>query len=164
MSSWKRTLADLLAGIVLTGLLFEGLGLIFAKDRIYHSVGMLCGVLIAAGMAIHMAVSLNNALDWEADFARRSIMKSFALRYAVVAVLMGLVAYFRIGNLISCFAGMMTLKVSAYLQPSLHKFCNKYILKIEEEGGCKDAIVDDDIEDDISEWLSECGLYDPWTD
>ena len=165
MNSWKRTLAALLTGIVLSGILFELIGLIFVKDKISHSLGMLIGILIALGMATHMAYSLNNALDWDEEHAKRAIWKSYMLRYASVAVCMGLVAYFRIGDIISCFIGIMSLKAAAYLQPYLHKFCNKYILKIEEVGGCVDGIMDadGDAEDDLSDW-TECGFYDSWSD
>ena len=165
MSSWKRTLTELLAGIVLFGVLFEIIGLIFVKDRLLHSIGMLIGVLIALGMATHMAFSLNDALDWDEEQAKRAIWKSYMLRYTAVAICMGLVAYFKIGDLISCFCGIMSLKAAAYLQPHLHRFCNKYLLKIEEEGGCVDGIMDAnvDAEDDPGDW-TECGFYDSWTD
>ena len=125
MSSWKRTLTELLAGIVLFGVVFEIIGLIFVKDRLSHSIGMLIGVLIALGMAVHMAFSLNDALDWDEEQAKRAIWKSYMLRYTAVAISMGLVAYFKIGDLISCFCGIMSLKAAAYLQPHLHRFCNK---------------------------------------
>ena len=165
MSSWKRTLTELLAGIVLFGVLFEIIGLIFVEDRLSHSIGMLIGVLIALGMAVHMAFSLNDALDWDEEQAKRAIWKSYMLRYTAVAICMGLVAYFKIGDLISCFCGIMSLKAAAYLQPHLHRFCNKYLLKIEEEGGCVDGIMDAnvDAEDDPGDW-TECGFYDSWTD
>ena len=150
MSSWKRTLAELLAGIVLIGILFEVIGLIFVKDRLSHSIGMLIGILMALAMAVHMAFSLSSALDWDGEHAKHSMWKSNLLRYVVVVICFMLFAYFRIGNMISCFCGIMTLKFAAYLQPYIHWFCNKYILKIEEEGGCVDGIMDadGDAEDD----------------
>lgn len=165
MNSWKRTLLELLTGIVLSGVLMELIGLIIVKDKLSHFIGMLIGIFIALAMATHMAFSLNNALDWDEEYAKRSIWKSYMLRYTAVALCMGLVAYFGIGNIISCFCGIMTLKAAAYLQPYLHKFCNKYILKIEEEGGCVDGIMDanGDAEDDSGDW-TECGFYDSWSD
>ena len=157
MSSWKRTLTELLAGIVLAGIVFEIIGLIFVKDRLSHSIGMLIGVVMALAMATHMAFSLSNALDWDEEHAKSSMWKSNILRYVLVVVCFMLSAYFRIGNMVSCFFGIMTLKMSAYLQPYLHRLCNKYILKIEEEGGCVDGIMDadGDAEDDPGNW-TEC--------
>ena len=165
MSSWKRTLTELLAGIVLAGIVFEIIGLIFVKDRLSHSIGMLIGVVMALAMATHMAFSLSNALDWDEEHAKSSMWKSNLLRYVLVVVCFLLSAYFRIGNMVSCFFGIMTLKMSAYLQPYLHRLCNKYILKIEEEGGCVDGIMDAnvDAEDDFGDG-AECRLYDSWSD
>ena len=165
MNSWKRTLLELLTGIVLSGVVFEIVGLLFVKDKLAHSIGMLLGILIALAMATHMAFSLNSALDWDEEQAKRAIWKSYLLRYLSVAICIGLIAYFGIGNVISCFLGIMTLKPAAYLQPYLHRFINKYILKIEEEGGCVDGIMDanDDAEDDSGDW-TECGFYDSWSD
>ena len=165
MSSWKRTLTELLAGIVLAGIVFEIIGLIFVKDRLSHSIGMLIGVVMALAMAIHMAFSLSNALDWDEEHAKHSLWKSNLLRYVLVVVCFMLTAYFRIGNMISCFFGIMTLKMAAYLQPHLHRLCNKYILKIEEEGGCVDGIMDAnvDAEDDLGDWTKR-RFYDPWSD
>lgn len=163
MTSWKRTLLELLAGILLSGIVFQLIGLIFVKDKLAHSIGMFLGILIALCMATHMAYSISNALDWDEENAKTAMWKSYMIRYIAVAVAMGLVAYFQIGNIISCFCGIMGLKAAAYLQPYLHKFVNKYILKIEEEGGCVDGIVDADAEDDLSDW-TECGFYDSWSD
>ena len=165
MTGWKRTLTELLAGIVLSGIVFELLGLIFVKDRLSHSIGMLIGILIALAMATHIAFSINSALDWDEEQAKRAMWKSYLLRYIAVAICLGLITYFRIGNVVSCFWGIMSLKAAAYLQPHLHKFVNKYILKIEEEGGCVDGIIDadGDAEDDFSDW-TECGFYDSWPD
>ena len=164
MNGWKRTLTELLAGIVLAGIVFELIGLIFAQNKLSHFIGMLIGIIIALAMAIHMAYSLNNALDWDEENAKKAIWKSYMLRYTAVAICMGLVAYFEIGDIISCFCGIMTLKASAYLQPHLHRFINKRILKIE-EGGCVDGIMDTnvDAEDDSGDW-TECGFYDSWSD
>ena len=117
MDSWKRTLAELLVGIVLFGILFELIGLIFVKDKLLHSLGMLIGVAMALAMATHMAFSLNSALQWDEEHAKRAIWKSYMIRYTVVVISIGLIAYYRIGNMVSCFFGIMSLKAAVYLQP-----------------------------------------------
>ena len=163
MTGWKRTLTELLAGSVLSGIVFEVIGLSFVKDKLSHSIGMVIGIFIALAMATHMAFSLNSALYWDEENAKKAIWKSYLFRYIAVAICIGLIAYFKIGNVISCFFGIMTLKPAAYLQPHLHRFVNKYLLKIEEEGGCVDGIIDadGDAEDDLGAW-TECGFYDSW--
>ena len=161
MDSLRRTVLELLLGIVLWGILFELGGLLIVKDRISYSIGMLCGVLIAVGMAIHMAYNLNNALDWDEENARRIARKGSMIRYMAVALITILIAYFKIGDILSCFLGIMTLKTAAYVQPYVHKLLNK-IYHIE-EGGCENAIIDDDDEFDLGKW-AECGFYDSWLD
>ena len=161
MDSLKRTVLELLLGIVLFGLLFEVVGLFLVKDKIAHSIGIACGMLIAAGMAVHMAYNIDDALNWDAETAARTLKRGSMLRYGAVVLITMLLAYLKIGNVISCFVGIMTLKTAAYTQPIVHKVINK-IFKIE-EGGYENAIVDDDDEFDFSEW-AERGFHDPWSD
>lgn len=150
MDSLKRTVLELILGIVAFGILFEGVGILLVKDKLSYSIGILCGVMIAILMMLHMAHNLNNALDWDTDYAKRSVRSSAVLRYFGVAGIMTALAYFQIGSILSCFLGIMTLKTAAYTQPFVHKLINK--LWNIEEGGCENAIIDDDDEFDLSEW------------
>ena len=161
MDSLKRTVLELLIGIFLFGLLFELIGILIVEDKLSHSVGIGCGMLVATGMAIHMAYNINDALDWDAEQAAKALKKGSMMRYATVVLITMLLAYFKIGNVISCFLGIMSLKTAAYAQPFVHKVINK-IFKIE-EGGYENAIIDDDDEFDFGEW-AERGFHDSWTD
>lgn len=159
MDSLKRTVVELLIGIAFFGMLFEVGGILFVRDKVSYSIGILCGVVIAAGMAIHMAYNLSDALDWDEEHARRIARKGAFIRYLAVVLVTILLAYFKIGNILSCFLGIMSLKTSAYAQPYVHKLLNK-IFNIE-EGGCENAIIDDDDEFDFGEW-AERGFHDSW--
>ena len=157
MNSLERTVLELLLGVAFWGMLFELGGLLFAADKLFWSIGILCGIVIAAGMTVHMAWNLNNALDWEAEIAKREVRKGATLRYAAVVLITILLAYFKIGNIFSCFLGIMSLKTAAYTQPYVHKILNKIFCI--EEGGGEYAIIDDDDEFDFSEW-AERGFHD----
>lgn len=159
MDSLKRTVLELLIGILLFGILFEILGLFLVKEKLFYTTGLVLGMLLAAGMAIHMAYNLNDALDWDASNAAKIMRKGSMFRYAAVVLITMLLGYFRVGNVISLWLGIMTLKTAAYTQPFVHKIINK-ILKIE-EGGYENAIIDDDDEFDFGEW-AERGFHDPW--
>lgn len=163
MNSLERTVLELLLGILVFGILFELPGIWWAKEKAAYSVGILCGVLIAGVLTIHMARSLDAALDWDAEHAKRSVRSSAILRYFGVAAALALFAWFQVGNLLACFLGIMTLKAAAYTQPLMHKLLNR-IFKIE-EGGCADAIIDDDDDEefDLSEW-AERRFHDPRSD
>ena len=112
MNSLKRTVLDLLIGIIGWGSLFEIIGVLVVKNKLAYSVGMLCGVLIAAGLAFHMAYSLNNAFDWDAEVAVKEVKKGVMFRYVAVLIVTSLLAYFKIGNILACFLGIMTLKTA----------------------------------------------------
>ena len=161
MDSLKRTVLELLLGILLFGLLFEVVGIWFAADKLSYSIGIGCGILVAAGMAVHMAYNIDDALNWDAEQAAKILKKGSMLRYGAVALITILLAYFKIGNILSCMLGIMTLKTAAYTQPVVHKVINK-IFKIE-EGGYENAITTDDDEFDFGEW-AERGFHDPWAD
>lgn len=157
MDSLKRTVLELFLGILGYGILFETVGMLFVKGKGAYSIGLLCGMLIAAVMTLHMAYNINDALDWDEEHARKIMKKGAALRYLGVILVTVSIAYFKVGNILACCLGIMTLKTAAYSQPFVHKLINK-IYKIEEGGG-EYAIIDDDDEFDFGEW-AERRLHD----
>lgn len=116
-------LPELLAGIVLYGLVIQFSGMWFVDDRLGYTVGLWAGVVLAMGMAVNMAVVILDAVDMMASrgTAVRTTLWS-VLRYVVVVGAFVVVWYFELGNPVVMFLGVMGLKVSAYLQPILHKF------------------------------------------
>ena len=65
----------------------------------------------------------------DAHKARVQITAKGIMRYAVVVVVFSITMYFDLGNLVTLFLGVMGLKISAYLQPFLHKVLNKVTRK-----------------------------------
>lgn len=72
-------------------------------------------------MAIHMKHSIEDALDLGETGAVKHVRMTYALRITVVLILMGCVLYFDLGNPLTLLAGLIALKISAYLQPYMHK-------------------------------------------
>lgn len=114
-------LPDLLVGIILYGILCECIGLLFVSDRLFYSVGLWVGLLCACLMAVHMAWTLNWALDLGEDGAVKRILLHNMLRYGVVMIIFLLLIILKAGNLMAAFLGVMGLKVAAYIQPFTHK-------------------------------------------
>ena len=114
-------LPDLLIGILLYGVVCEAVGLIFVKDRLFYSIGLLIGILCAMGMAVHMAWSLNMALDLGESGAVKKMQLHNLLRVGIVVVVIFALWLSGIGNPVVAFLGIMGLKVAAYLQPFTHK-------------------------------------------
>ena len=108
----------LVRGILLYGAVVWAVGVWFVNDGISFTVGLLIGLALAVGMAVHMAWVLRDVVDF-ADARRaggRIIAKSI-LRYVVVIGVFVWMYVSGIGNLVAAFIGLLGLKVSAYLEP-----------------------------------------------
>ncbi len=115
----NKVLPELILGILLYGVLVQIFGVWIAEDKLLYSTGLWIGILLAAGMAIHMAVVIEDAVSLGSS--RGKLITMSLVRYiAVVLVFAGMI-YFHLGNPISAFIGVMGLKIAAYAQPFLHK-------------------------------------------
>lgn len=116
-----RTLEELIVGIVILGIIEQIIFAIAFQNDMYNAAGLWSGIFIGIGMAIHMKHSIEDALDLGEDGAAKHIRKTYALRMTIVIIAMGCVIYFDFGNPLTLLAGLIALKISAYLQPHMHK-------------------------------------------
>lgn len=122
LTQLSDVLPQLWAGILVYGVLCETVGLIFVKERLFYSIGLIAGIACALFMATHMAWSLNRALDMSEGDAVKKMQVHNILRYIVVVIVFFLLLFTKLGNPLAAFLGVMGLKVAAYLQPITHKF------------------------------------------
>lgn len=115
--------------IIVYGILAEIIVLIAIKDKMFYSIGLIVGIVIAIGMCIHMYISMEEAIDRGETGAQKYIGNTYAIRTTLIFFVMGIMYYFKIGSIISLFIGIMGLKVAAYLQPFTHKYIQKYLEK-----------------------------------
>lgn len=119
-------LPQLIAGIVLYGVVLQFTGMWFVNDKQQYTLGLWMGIALAIGMAINMAVVILDAVDMMASrgTAVRTGLWSL-LRYVVIIGVFVAAWYFDVGNPLVMFLGLMGLKVSAYLQPFFSKFISR---------------------------------------
>lgn len=86
------------------------------------TAGLWIGVAAGVFMVIHMKNSLDEAVLYGEQEAQRYMQKSYAIRYLVVVVVFIAVSWLQIANVLTLFAGIMSLKLAAYLQPIMHSF------------------------------------------
>ncbi|MDE6902351.1 MAG: hypothetical protein K2P22_06370 [Lachnospiraceae bacterium] len=122
------TLFELCLGIVLYGIVFQ-LVLLLAARKISYSVGLWIGVALAVAGAVHMWWSLNRGLDLAAKGAEKTVGANSLIRYFVLVVIMIGLVYTDFANPIFAFCGYMGMKVSAYLNPLMHRI-NVKVFKI----------------------------------
>ena len=117
---YLRTLIELLAGVILWGLVFQ-IPFFFVGKRGYYILGVWYGVVLAGFMAFDMWRNVPKSVDRGSSGARKYTTLTGLLRYAVVIIFYGLIWYFDFGSPITAFVGIMGLKVAVYLQPFTHK-------------------------------------------
>lgn len=119
----NQALPALLFGILIYGIVIQLAGVWFAEDKLRYSSGLWIGILTAMAMACHMARMIAETIDiQDAEKAKSRIIAKGILRYVAVIVVFTVTVKFDLGNLLTLFAGVMGLKISAYAQPALHKF------------------------------------------
>ena len=119
----NQALPELVLGIGLYGLVVQLIGVWFVKDRIQYTAGLWIGVALAMGMAVNMAIVILDTVEaMEQGRSSRKSLLYAVVRYVVLVAAFVLVWYLKAGNVVAMFAGVMGLKIAAYLQPFTHKF------------------------------------------
>lgn len=116
---------DMLITMAVYGIVIQIICIFLPGDLLKMSCGLWIGVATGAGMLIHMKNSLIEALDLGEAGAKKYMQKSYMKRYIVVVVVFIAVAFLDVANVLTLLAGVMGLKVSAYLQPVLQKVLKK---------------------------------------
>lgn len=92
----------------------EGLGKII--------LGFMVGVAAAVALTIHMYYGVVESLSLGETGALKHTRKMYIIRIAGILALLVLIYFTRFCNAIAFVAGLVSLKVAAYLQPFTHKY------------------------------------------
>lgn len=118
------TLFNLCLGIFLYGIVFQIVLLFFSRKASY-SLGLWIGVALAIAGSIHMWWSIDRGMDQASRQAAKTVGTNNLIRYFVLVVVMFVLIYTDFANPIFMFCGYMGMKISAYLNPWLHKLSEK---------------------------------------
>ncbi|SEA47448.1 hypothetical protein SAMN02910384_01578 [Pseudobutyrivibrio sp. ACV-2] len=124
MKRLNQALPMLVLGILAYGLLVELIGVWFVGDKIRYTTGLIIGIACAIGLAIHIAMIIEESVRIGEGHEKILSFKS-VMRYLVLCVVMIVMSYFKLGNMFTAIIGILGLKVSAYAQPLLNKFIAK---------------------------------------
>lgn len=102
---------------------------IISKDYLYNAIGLWSGIAIACFMAIHMKRSIEDVLDLGEEGGVKHMRSTYLVRMTIVAIAMGIVILFNLGNPITLLFGALTLKIAAYLQPYINKMLKRRLSK-----------------------------------
>ena len=122
MKEEKQTLFDLYFGIGIGCVLISIIGAVFLKLDFSFLLGVIYGGIVAVILVTHMYRGLEKTLAYDEEGAKKHAQKLTGIRMwimlAAVVLAMYFGEYFHIAGVI---LGILTLKVSAYMQPFIHK-------------------------------------------
>ena len=127
-----ETLKELMAGILLFGLVCLVVGVWFVNSPLKYIMGLLIGLILALLAAWHMHWSICRNMDLNAGnngAANAYAVKSSMIRYAIILVVFLAVCLTDFAYPLAVFLGIMGLKAGAYLQP----YTRKYLFRKKEE-------------------------------
>lgn len=121
LKKMNPALPSLMATILVYGVLVELIGVWFVEDKLRYTTGLLIGIGLALFLSISIAASIFDVLDVRGKKDQVKVSLKAVLRYAIVAALSIAMGYFKLGNIITWFIGVMGLKVAALMQPLIHR-------------------------------------------
>ena len=118
----NEALPGLVLGIIIYGILLQLTGIWLVDDKLRYSTGLWIGIGCALFMAIHMAMSIEDAVSiGTEDGAKKKTIASAMFRYVIVLLVLVAMCYFNLGMILPAFFGVLGLKISAYVQPLFYR-------------------------------------------
>lgn len=122
---FHETLVELIIGIFPASVFFCVCGMFFVTDKISFCLSLFLGACAAVLLAVHMFVTIDRSLDMYAEDAGKYCKRNYVFRliFMILLILCGL----RLPGLHfpGLFLGLLTLKVSVYLRPVIHRFVSR---------------------------------------
>ena len=121
----NETLKELLAGIIIYGMICLLVGIPFVDSKCSYIFGLVIGIMLAVFSASHMYYSIDKTLTLYAGnegAATTYARKMGIIRYAVILIVFFVVCMMDFAYPLATFLGIMGLKIGAYLQPFIHKW------------------------------------------
>ena len=122
MRQAKQTLKELMAGLAVWGAAVLAILMIVSRHRLAVACGLILGLAVAAWLLWHMYHHLGIALDLDEKHAGRHMQASSMKRFLVMAVVLAVtMTQYRYVHPIGTVLGMFGMKISAFMQPKIHK-------------------------------------------
>ena len=120
---------DLLIGIILCGVVFGILGMIITKGNLWYLLGIAAGTGAAAGILIHMMVSIQKAVHMDTNQASRYMVKCSIIRYLAMLLILLLGIKGDFACFIGIVIGFLGNKAAACLQKPTHQYITRKIME-----------------------------------
>ncbi|MFG6394098.1 MAG: ATP synthase subunit I [Lachnospiraceae bacterium] len=122
MKKAKQILKEMFAGLLVWLVPVLIILVIIARNKLAMAAGVLLGGMAAAGLLLHMFHNLDIALDLDVKHAQRHMQLATLKRFFFMAVVLAVsMAGYKYVHPVGTVLGMFGMKISAYLQPVVHK-------------------------------------------
>lgn len=130
MKRINQTLAELIIGILASGILIQLVCLVFAGPDAGFALSFWAGIVTAVLLSFHMYRSIDRAVDMLPADAQKYMKKGSLMRSLFIMAVAGGVCWIqaediRAGDILAVFLGILCLKFGAFLQPVVHRFVEK---------------------------------------
>ncbi|MBO4477562.1 MAG: ATP synthase subunit I [Lachnospiraceae bacterium] len=106
--------------LVVSGFFYGGF-LTFSWDKARFCLGLLLAGAYDAFYMIHLAHTMERAMDLDAKGASSYAVRGFTIRIAVLVALV-LICYFTgVADVLAVALGVLMLKIALYLRPAIHR-------------------------------------------
>jgi hypothetical protein len=120
-----ETLAELILGILIHGIVFLLLGMIVMKHRLWFAAGLLVGILAAVYAVLNMYDTLYVGLDMSRKDSSSYIMKKSLTRAAIALALMVVSVLLDPYAFTGVVVGLLSIKTSGLFNRLLGRFLKK---------------------------------------
>ncbi|MBQ4284239.1 MAG: hypothetical protein IJB96_09980 [Lachnospira sp.] len=130
MTEKLTDLNEALPGVLLIDLAYLVLGeiiiFLFIPNPVFYAIGFLVGVLYAVICVFHMSFQIRKAVYGGAS---KAMVIGSVTRMAIMFAVFVALYYSNIGDIFAAFIGMLSMKVSAYAEPSVRGLTSRILKK-----------------------------------
>ena len=113
----KETTIGFLIGLGVYAAIIEMIGVFFSQDVLSYTVGLAIGVVASVLLFIHMAWTLNRAMDYPEEGATKYVRSMTFLRLLAMVVVMLPGVILKDINFLALILGLLGLKIGALIAP-----------------------------------------------
>lgn len=149
MNLVRETIVGFICGLLVYALVIEGFGIFFSGDALSYSLGLLIGVVASVLLFLHMAWTLDRAMDYPEAGATRYVRFRTFLRLALMVAVMLIGVFSKQINFVSLVLGLLGLKIGALIAPFfLRRLYPEHFITDEET---LSRVIEDDEDDEDNE-------------
>ncbi len=121
MSKDRKTLRQLMLGILIFVCPVLILGIIFSGDKLAFTLGLILGTALSFGQLLHMNHTIDKALNRSAKSAQRYTIANYVIRNVVTIGFLVLAVLVDQIGIIGAIIGTFGVKASAFIHPYLDR-------------------------------------------